>query len=343
MGVVVALKLGGLAIFPPVVQAPMAGVADQTFRILNRRHGCPLVSGEMISDKALTYGSRETLRMLRVSDEERPTSIQLFGSEPAVMAAATAMIADISSPEVLDINMGCPAQKVVRNREGCALMRDLPLAGRIVREVVRIASVYGIPVTVKMRLGWSHAERAALELARLAQDEGAAAVIVHARTREQLYSGEADWDAIAEVKAVLSIPVVGNGDVRTPQDALRMLQVTGCDAVMVGRAALGNPWVFRRIAHYLDSGELLPEPTIDERLDVALLHARMLADEKGEYTASREMRKHLAWYMRGMRGAAKLRGAVTAVMNLQDVQELLDGCRAYTATEDCRPRGSMLL
>ncbi len=281
----------------------MAGITDRAFRILAREHGCGLVCTEMISDQALLYGNPKTNILLDCRGEQGPISMQIFGSRVEYMARAAEIVAGRGA-DIIDINMGCPTPKIVKNGEGAALMRNPALAADIVAAVVERVDC---PVTVKMRKGWDEASVNAVELARLVVRAGAAAVTVHGRTREQLYSGRADWEIIRRVREAVDVPVIGNGDVRSPEDAARMLEETGCDGVMIGRAAMGNPWIFSRTLHYLATGELLPEPTPKMRRETAIRHYMLLVETKGEEVANREMRKHLAWYVKGMRGAARLR------------------------------------
>lgn len=301
-----AFHIGGVTIANPVVAAPMAGVTDRAFRILAREQGCSLVCTEMISDQALIYGNPKTNILLDCRGEKGPVSMQIFGSSVEYMARAAEIVAGRGA-DIIDINMGCPTPKIVKNGEGAALMRDPERAARIVAAVV---SRVDCPVTVKMRKGWDEDSINAVELARLVVQAGAAAVTVHGRTRSQFYSGAADWEIIRRVKESVDVPVIGNGDVSTPEDAARMLRDTGCDGIMIGRAAAGNPWIFSRTVHYLATGEILPPPTLEERRETAVRHYKLLVETKGEDVANREMRKHLAWYIKGLRGAARLRARV---------------------------------
>ena len=313
------MQIGGLRLANPVVAAPMAGVTDRAFRIIARRFGCGLAYTEMVSDQALLYGNRKTLAILNREGESGVLSVQIFGSNPDFLARA-AQIAEEMGADIIDINMGCPTPKIVKNGEGAALMKDPRLAARIVREVVGRVNV---PVTVKMRKGWDEHSANAVELALFVQEAGAAAVAVHGRLRTQFYSGKADWGIIRAVKEAVRIPVIGNGDVWSPQDAQAMLRETGCDGVMIGRAALGNPWIFRQTVHYLATGELLPPPSLPERVAVALAHFDLLVETKGEKTAVLAMRKHAAWYLKGVPGAAKLRERVNRAQSAEELRGIL--------------------
>lgn len=314
------MRIGAIAVAEPAVAlAPMAGVTDLPFRLLAKEMGCSLLYSEMVSYQGLLHDNCHTLDLLRIDDRERPLAIQIFGSEPAGMAAAARIVARAGA-DIVDINMGCPTPKIVKNGEGAALLRRPELAAAIMAAVVAAVDV---PVTVKIRKGWDEASVNAVEIAALAERAGVAAIAVHGRTREQFYTGQADWDIIRRVKERVSIPVFGNGDVRTPQDAARLLAFTGCDAVMVGRAAQGNPWVFRQIRHYLEHGEVLPPPGLAERLAVLARHLAMLIAHKGEYTAIREMRRHAAWYTRGLPRAAEIRVRLNQAESREDFARIL--------------------
>jgi tRNA-dihydrouridine synthase B len=297
------MQIGKVKLVNPVILAPMAGVTDLPFRLLAKEMGCALVYSEMVSDKGLIYRNCHTLDMLRIAETERPVTIQIFGSEPESMAEA-AKIVEQAGPDLIDVNMGCPTPKIVKNGEGSALMRRPDLAYRILCSVVKAVSV---PVTVKIRKGWNDESVNAVEMARLAEAAGVSAIAVHGRTREQFYSGQADWSVIAAVKRGVAIPVIGNGDIRSAGDAAEMMRQTGCDGVMIGRYAQGNPWIFKEISHYLETREILPPPSIKERLKVLLRHFEMLIEHKGEYTGIREMRRHAAWYTKGLPNSAEWR------------------------------------
>lgn len=315
------MKIGNLELENNVFLAPMAGVTDLPFRILCKEMGCGLVYSEMVSAKGILYDNKNTTELLEIDPKERPVAVQLFGSDPEILGAMAKKIEQYPI-DIIDVNMGCPAPKIVKNGEGSCLMKTPELVGKIVRSLVESQSK---PVTIKFRKGFDDDHVNAVEIAKIAEANGASAVAVHGRTREQYYSGKADWDIIKEVKAAVNIPVIGNGDVFTPQDAKNLLEHTGCDAIMVGRGAQGNPWIFQRILHYLKTGELLPEPTAEERVEKALRHAQMLIDYKGEYIGVREMRKHMAWYMKGMPGAAELRGKLNYAENRAELEALLRG------------------
>ena len=298
----------------------MAGVTDLPFRLLCREQGAGMSVTEMVSAKAILYKNKNTKELLAVDRAEGPVSVQLFGSDPEIMAAIAAQIED--GPYVaIDVNMGCPVPKIVNNHEGSALMKDPAQAEKVLTAMVKAVKK---PVTVKFRKGFNDQNINAVEFAKMAESCGVAAVAVHGRTREQYYSGKADWDIIRQVKEAVKIPVIGNGDVFTPEDAKRLLDETGCDGIMVGRGAKGNPWIFKRITHYLETGELLPGPTLMEVRDMILRHGKMLTEYKGEMIAMREMRSHMAWYTKGMRNSAALRCEINQVETLEGLAELLE-------------------
>ena len=298
------MKLGAFTFDDPVFLAPMAGVTDAAYRIIAHDMGCPLAFAEMVSSQGIHYRNEHTMKMLRTEPGERPIAMQIFAKSAAMAAEAAAYIEEIGTADILDFNMGCPAPKVVKNGEGSALMREPKKAEEILTAIRRATK---LPFTVKMRLGWDDASRNAVEIARMAEAVGVDAVAVHGRTREQFYSGNADYAAIAEVKRAVAIPVIVSGDVRSSEGLARALDITGADAVMIGRGAQGNPWIFPQLIHWLRTGEELPPPTLAERAQVILRHLDLLIHYKGEYIGIREMRKHAAWYTRGLKGSAELR------------------------------------
>ncbi|MDO8585444.1 MAG: tRNA dihydrouridine synthase DusB [Armatimonadota bacterium] len=315
-----AFRIGGVVIDPPLVLAPMAGVTNVAFRRLCKRAGgCGLVCAEMVSSYGLHYHNSRTGELLVMSDEERPVSVQLFGALPEVMADAARKVEEAGA-DIIDVNIGCPVPKVVKTGAAGALLKDLDLAEHIIRAVVGAVRV---PVTVKTRAGWNAEHVTAVELAVRARDAGAAAIVVHGRTVSQGFSGRADWTVIRKVKETVTIPVIGNGDVRTPQDAARMFDETNCDGVMVGRGALGNPWIFRAIDSYLKTGELLPDPSCEDRTEAAWRHALLLASIMDEKQAVRELRGQLAWYIKGRSGASEMRGRLSKASTLDEIRSIL--------------------
>ena len=313
------LKIGTVELENNVMLGPMAGVTDLPFRVLCREQGAGLVCMEMVSAKAVLYGNRNTKELLAVSPLERPVSLQLFGSDPEILAEIAARLED-GPYDIIDLNMGCPVPKVVKNGEGSALMKNPALAERILSSMVKAVKK---PVTVKIRKGFDDHSVNAVELAKIAEACGVAAVAVHGRTREQYYSGKADWEIIRQVKEAVSIPVVGNGDVHSPEAAKKLLEETGCDGVMVARGARGNPWIFRRIVSYLETGVVPPEPSKEEVKDMIFRHAAMMTEQKGELAAMREMRKHVAWYTAGYPHSAALRREINEVETLEGLKELV--------------------
>ena len=302
-----------------IILAPMAGITDMPFRALCREQGATFSYTEMISAKALYYKNKNTLPLLQVAKGERPIAVQLFGSEPELLAQEALKLEE-GPYDVFDVNMGCPVPKVVNNGEGSALMRDPEKIGQIVSAMTKVLHK---PVTIKIRKGFSADQINAVEVAKRAEDAGAAAIAIHGRTREEYYSGHADYDIIRQVKEAVSIPVMGSGDIYKGKDAKRMLDETGCDAVMIARGARGNPWVFREVAHYLETGEELPRPSVEEVKEMILRHARMLIDFCGENMAIRQMRKHAGYYVTGYPDASRIRREVNLCVTFSDLERTL--------------------
>ena len=314
-----SLSIGSVKLDLPLILAPMAGVTDLPFRILCREQGAALVCSEMVSAKAITFGSRKTRTLLQSDPAERPFSLQLFGSDPQALGQAARMI-DGEDFDILDFNMGCPVPKVVGNGEGSALMLDPKKARAALEALVRNSSR---PVTVKIRAGFDEEHKNAPEIARIAEDCGVSAVVVHGRTRQQYYSGRADWDMIRRVKEAVKIPVIGNGDIRSGADALRMMEETGCDGVMAGRGARGNPWIFREIRAAMLGEPIPPRPGREEVVGMILRHCRMNVQYKGEHLGILEMRKQIAWYTAGLPGSSRLREKAFAAESYEDVERLM--------------------
>ena len=314
-----SLKLGNVLLENNLILAPMAGVTDLPFRLLCKEQGAGLICTEMVSAKAIYFKNKNTESLMEIDERERPVSLQLFGSEPDLMAEIARQI-EPRNFDILDINMGCPVPKVVNNGEGSALMKNPKLVHEIVSKVSRAIQK---PVTVKIRKGFTEDSVNAVEIAKILEDAGAAAVAVHGRTREQYYSGQADWEIIRKVKEAVSIPVIGNGDVDSPQKAEALVKETGCDGIMIGRAVQGNPWLFSRILHYQKTGEVLPGPGMEEVKEMILRHAKMQLKYKGDYTGMREMRKHVAWYTTGMPHSASVRRMVNEVESYEQLVELV--------------------
>lgn len=313
------MKIGNVEVANNVFLAPMAGVTDMAYRAICKQFGCGLTYTEMVSAKGMYYKSENTKDLLALSPEEKPAAIQIFGSDADIMAQIAKEV-QAEGADIIDINMGCPTPKIVKNGDGSALMLRPDLLADIVRKVSRAVSV---PVTVKIRKGWDEDSVNAVEIAKIAEQSGAQAVTVHGRTREQFYSGQADWDIIKAVKEAVSIPVIGNGDVVSPQTAKKLLEHTGCDAIMIGRAAEGNPWIFQRVIEYLKNGIELPEPTYAEKVEMAINHLRRTVELKGEVIGVKEMRKHIAWYLKGMPGASFVKTEVFKKNHMTEVEELL--------------------
>ena len=314
------LKIGNVELANPYILAPMAGVTDLPFRLLCKEQGAGLLCMEMISAKAIQYNNKNTRALLEIHPEEEPVSLQLFGSDPEVISEIAKRSEELPFA-ILDINMGCPVPKIVRNGEGSALMNQPKLVHEIVSKTVKAIQK---PVTVKIRKGFNDESINAVEIAKIIEDAGAAAVAVHGRTREQYYSGKADWDIIRQVKEAVSIPVIGNGDVVSGESALAMMRETGCDGVMIGRGAQGNPWIFSELVEYEKTGVMPSRPSNEELKDMMLRHARLQIQYKGEYLGIREMRKHVSWYTTGLKNSAKLRGEINAVESYEELSKLLD-------------------
>lgn len=315
------MKIGKFDFPIPVFLAPMVGVTDTPYRILAREMGCPLVYSEMVSDKGINYRNEHTLKMLHTEELERPMAMQLFGAEPDSVARAAEYIESLGCADILDFNMGCPAPKVVKNHEGSAMMLDPERSYKVLKALVGAVSM---PVTVKMRIGWDKEHINVLEMAKMAEEAGVQAVAVHGRTREQFYRDQANWKIIRQVRKSLKIPVIANGDIRNVQDLIHIREITGCEAVMVGRAAQGNPWIFRQLTQYLKTGEILPGPTMAERKEIIIRHLDMLLKFKGDYVGPREMRKHATWYTRGIKGNAELRVLFNKAETREDFLKILD-------------------
>ena len=315
------LTIGNVVLDNPYVLAPMAGVTDLPFRLLCREQGVGLLCMEMVSAKAIQYNNKNTKALLEIHPEEPPVSLQLFGSEPDVISEIAKQIEELPF-SILDINMGCPVPKIVKNGEGSALMKNPKLVHEIVSKTVKAIEK---PVTVKIRKGFDDSCINAVEIAKIIEDAGAAAVAVHGRTREQFYSGKADWDIIRQVKEAVSIPVIGNGDVTSGESAIAMMDQTGCDGVMIGRGAQGNPWIFSELIEYEKTGKMPERPSLEEIKKMMLRHAQLQLQYKGEYLGIREMRKHVAWYTTGLPNSAKLRAEINAVETYEQLESLLQG------------------
>ena len=317
-------KIAGVVVDPPLVLAPMAGVTNHAFRVMCKRAGgCGLVTTEMFSAYAIKFRDPGTKSMLDWTDEERPVSVQVFGGDPETVAIGARVLQEAGA-DIVDLNFGCPVPKVMKSGSGAVLLKNVGMAREI---LIAARAAVSVPLTIKTRIGWNVGDVQVLELAKTAEICGIDAITVHGRYAVQGYSGAVDWDIIAQVKQSVGIPIIANGDVRTPQQALEMFERTGCDGVMIGRGALGNPWVFRRISHYLATGELLPPPTHAEKLEAAMEHAILLRELLGERRAAKEMRGHLVWYLKGMPGAAALRDRLMTTRSVEEIGEVLNEAR----------------
>jgi nifR3 family TIM-barrel protein len=329
------LKIGNITTKNRVVLAPMAGVCNPAFRLIAKEFGCGLVCAEMVSDKAILHGNQRTMQMLFVDEREKPLSLQIFGGDKASLVEAAKIVDKQTNADIIDINMGCPVPKIIKCDAGARWLLDPNKIEEMVSAVVKVVDK---PVTVKMRIGWDHDHVYAVENAKAVERAGGQAVSVHGRTREQMYTGTADWAIIKEVKNAVDIPVIGNGDVFTPEDAKRMLEQTGVDGVMIGRAALGNPWMLYRTIEYLTTGTLLPEPNAKEKIRIAILHLDRLVDLKGERVAVKEMRKHMAWYLKGLKGSARVKDLIMEETKRdQMANTLLEFVQLVDAQQDQEP------
>ena len=323
------MKIGNVQLDNEVFLSPMAGVTDLPFRTICKEKGCGMLYTEMINAKALCYDDENTKKMLNLEDDGHPVAVQIFGSDPEYMGKAASIMNQYTN-DILDINMGCPAPKVIKNGDGSALMRNPKLAAEVLTAVVKNLKK---PVTLKIRKGWDDNSVNALEIAKIAEECGISALAIHGRTREQFYSGKADWDIIAEIKQSINIPVIGNGDVFDVQDAVNMLEKTKCDAIMIGRGSQGNPWIFNRINHYMKTGEVLPEPTLEEKISTAIKHMNLAVAEHGEYVAVREMRKHIGWYLKGLKNSAKYRDQINKITDYKEVISMLEEYVQHSLTQ----------
>lgn len=315
------VNIGDVEIKNNIFLAPMAGVTDVVFRTLCKMQGCGLTYSEMVSAKGIMYENNNTKKLLEIDEREGKVAVQLFGSDPVVLGNIAKKLDEVDDIAFFDINMGCPAPKIFKNGDGSALMKNPKLIGEIVKSV---SSNTSKPLTIKIRKGIDDDSINAVEIAKIAEENGAKGIAIHGRTREQFYAGEADWDIIKKVKENVSMTVIGNGDVTSPKKAKELLDYTGCDAIMIGRASQGNPWIFARTVHYLETGEILPPPTIEEKIKVSLEHLKMLVENKGEHIGVREMRKHLGWYIKGMPKSTEMRVIINKTETYDDLKNLLE-------------------
>lgn len=323
------MNIDGITLEKTAALAPMASVADKAYRLMCKKYGAAYLVSEMISAKGLCFGDKKTARLCEIEPEERPYALQLFGEESYYMGKAAYMLS-AHKPDVIDINMGCPVPKIVSNGSGSALMKDPERAFEITKEVVKNAAC---PVTVKFRAGWDEQSKNAVEFAKLIEQAGVAAIAVHGRTRMQFYSGKADWDIIKAVKAAVSIPVIANGDVTDGKSAKALYEHTGCDLVMIGRGSYGRPWVFEQVKRYLENGEVMPEPDLEEKMRVMKEHCELICKYKGERQGMKEARKNVQWYIKGLRGSAKLRGRCSELVQLSDLEMMIDAIRMENSDE----------